>query len=213
MLDDAESHDTIGESLESEDELAASPYTLDDLREMQKLGLPKPAEISEKLWQSATPPLTVRTSLRRRAVEQAAKIADKSPFSVGYASAIDTIFAIMENPAMPPRLRLDAAFYIADQAAGKSTQQIQHQGEIALELRRAAEELDARYREIEARLGESTNPKALDSARATVDAFLQAHVGTDFRVGKRGEAVGQESEQITEQGLDKRDSAGKGEIS
>lgn len=201
-LDDLEGKLDLADELEA---TAAEPpgassdyeYTHEVLQQMRKLSMPKPAEVSDEAWNAAVPTYgqrSLRSSIASQLAEQLVPAGDKSVFGLAFPRALDVLLEVMEDPNESGKTRLAAAVYIADQYSGKASQQIEHSGSIQHELRQAVrqiEQLQATGQIIDV----STKSEPLDSAKQTVDSFLENHVGShDFSVGKRG-PVGEESEQ------------------
>lgn len=175
-------------------EPAEPEYTHEVMQTMRQLGLPKPNTVDQAAWDAATPApqgvRSIRHALVKDLIANPVGAGDKSPYAQIFAYALDTMIDIMSDPNQSGRTRLQAATYIADQHSGKADQHIHHTGDIQVELRQAAAELEARYQTLAI---DSTTTRQLDSAVAVVDAFLESNVGNDFSVGKRGTS-GEESE-------------------
>jgi glycosyltransferase A (GT-A) superfamily protein (DUF2064 family) len=89
---------------------------------------------------------------------------------------------ILDDPEESGRTKVSLIQWIGDQFAGKAEQAIQHTGDFAVEFRQYAE---AMRNVTEA--NQATFPKQLDALEASIDDFLDDKVGTDYKVGKRGE--------------------------
>lgn len=154
-------------------------YTPELLLQMQKAGLPKPSDVTDEQWAEASRlmPVSVKDTLRSKLKNVGQ--GDKSAFGVLFPIIMEKALDILDDPNEPGRTKVSLIQWIGDQFAGKAEQAIQHTGDFAVEFRQYAEAM----REV----GQATFPKQLDALDASIDDFLDDKVGTDFKVGKRGE--------------------------
>lgn len=84
--------------------------------------------------------------------------------------AVDAIEDVMDSPGTHPKLVLQAASYLLDQAVGKSKQEIEHKGTLLIDVLKQIEKLPPQTREL-----------------SEMDVLVQSVLPADFTVGKRYE--------------------------
>ena len=175
---------------------ATEEYSLEVLVEMRRACMQKPAGVSDEQWALALP----REHQSSRAkIEKAIRDGDglaygsKTLISLMFPDAVLAMHEILTDPGAGEKTRASLAMWVADQHAGKATQAIEHSGNFQLEFRKAAEELEARYKTLQLQAPEATETAPVDTIQQAVDSFLESQVGEDFKVGMRGEESEQES--------------------
>lgn len=178
-------------------------YTLAVLQDMRKLGIAKPELVSEFDWAAAIP--SRQPSVLDNLTELAQRIepGDKSIFAPLGPIALQTIARVMLDPNESGKNHLMASFFVLEQIAGKSTQEIKQTGTIIHDVRRQVNEYAAKLVALQSN---ATSSSPLDKTAQLVDSFMTKHVGENFSVGKRSELSGEESEQQPAEGLSAGDS-------
>lgn len=163
-------------------------YSAAVLREMRKLGAPKPAEVSEADWAEAIPPIVLskREQLRKDLEGVSITQGDKSILSKLAIDAVLTVSEIIDDRNVSPNVRLAASVFVLDQNFGKAGQVIEHKGSIFHELQKSVEEVRALNAS-----NQATIPAPKDAIETIVDTFFEERGGT-FVVGKRESSDGSE---------------------
>lgn len=181
----------------------AAEYTHEVLVQLRKLGVAKPDFIPAERWEAAVE-VRQRSELQTRIAEMLSmpiSQGDKGIYGVLLPQAITEAARILEDPDEPARTKIALIQWIGDQFSGKASQQVEHTGSVALELRKAAAELESR--QVSGLLQKATAAEVVDAAVVAVDSFLESKVGEDFSVGKRGK-LGEEPEPQPGEGLHER---------
>lgn len=161
-------------------------YSYEVLQQMRKLGLAKPAEVSIEAWETATPEPTQSEVHRKLAAAlENSTAGDKTAYGVMFPLAMQRVMRMLESETTSERALVALAQWIGEMHTGKAQQTVEYKGSLELEMRKLAKEM--RDVESQYKLLNATTPAVLDKTDEAVNAFLESRVGTDFKVGQRGE--------------------------
>lgn len=211
-LDAALPYETYEELSESTD--AEHGYSLKQLKELKQSGFPKPAEVPWTHWNAPfklsprqelivylaaqgfsgqriaseiglsynrTMIILSNPSMRALIAMKQKEIYGNQPkerLRLMTAKALDTLENVLDNEQEKSALRTDVAKYVIDQGVGKATQPVEVSGNLLSEL---IVRLDnEKSRDI------TDSAKKLDKPADPLEAFVEAHVPSDVKVGARG---------------------------
>lgn len=166
-------------------------------RQMRAMGLPRPPEAREDLWNQAGPydyssaAQAIAAQLEQQIIAKA-----QAPLPADGKQAMTSLVPLatkvhaeaMLDPGVKMSDRLQASRTVYEYALGKPTQTIEHTGSLAIEVHNKLEKL---VRDMKSgSVIESQN--LLAKPKSPVDNFLEKHMPEKFVVGRREKPLEQE---------------------